>query len=75
MANVSPPKYVKHILITLQSRGHAAYLVGGCVGHLHQRPAGADAGNFPELPPDGAEARHSDRLRELPLRRGHDLPQ
>ena len=31
MANVSPPKYVKHILITLQSRGHAAYLVGGCV--------------------------------------------
>ena len=31
MANISPPKYVKHILITLQSRGHAAYLVGGCV--------------------------------------------
>ncbi len=31
MANISPPKYVKHILVTLQSRGHAAYLVGGCV--------------------------------------------
>ena len=31
MANISPPKYVKHILVTLQSRGHAAYLVGGSV--------------------------------------------
>lgn len=31
MANISPPKYVRHILVTLQSRGCPAYLVGGCV--------------------------------------------
>lgn len=31
MANITPPKYVKHILTTLQSRGHLAYVVGGCV--------------------------------------------
>ena len=31
MANISPPKYVRHILTTLQSRGCPAYLVGGCV--------------------------------------------
>lgn len=31
MANISPPKYVRHILLTLQSRGCPAYLVGGCV--------------------------------------------
>ena len=31
MAAVSPPKYVKHILVSLLSRGYAAYLVGGCV--------------------------------------------
>ena len=31
MPVVTPPKYVKHVLITLQSHGHSAYLVGGCV--------------------------------------------
>lgn len=31
MANITPPKYVKQVLITLQSRGFLAYLVGGCV--------------------------------------------
>ena len=31
MANVTPPKYIKKILFSLQSRGFAAYLVGGCV--------------------------------------------
>lgn len=31
MSNISPPKYVRHILVTLQSRGFPAYLVGGCV--------------------------------------------
>ena len=31
MANITPPKYVKQVLITLQSRGYLAYLVGGCV--------------------------------------------
>jgi len=31
MPHISPPKYIKQILITLQSRGHLAYLVGGCV--------------------------------------------
>ena len=31
MANVTPPKYVRQILFSLQSRGFAAYLVGGCV--------------------------------------------
>lgn len=31
MARITPPKHVKHILITLQARGHVACLVGGCV--------------------------------------------
>ncbi len=31
MANITPPKYVKQVLIKLQSRGYLAYLVGGCV--------------------------------------------
>lgn len=31
MANINPPKYVRQVLIKLQSRGHLAYLVGGCV--------------------------------------------
>lgn len=31
MANISPPKYVRRVLVTLQARGHLAYLVGGCV--------------------------------------------
>ena len=31
MANITPPKYVRQVLIKLQSRGHLAYLVGGCV--------------------------------------------
>lgn len=31
MANITPPKYVRQVLVTLQSRGHLAYLVGGCV--------------------------------------------
>lgn len=31
MANISPPKYVRQILVTLQARGYPAYLVGGCV--------------------------------------------
>ena len=31
MANITPPKYVKQVLVTLQSRGYHAYLVGGCV--------------------------------------------
>ena len=31
MANVTPPKYVRQILFSLQSRGFSAYLVGGCV--------------------------------------------
>ena len=31
MANITPPRYVKQVLITLQSRGYLAYLVGGCV--------------------------------------------
>ena len=31
MAEIMPPKYVKKVLITLQSRGFLAYLVGGCV--------------------------------------------
>jgi len=31
MAKVTPPKYVRQILKNLQSRGHKAYLVGGCV--------------------------------------------
>ena len=31
MSRVTPPKYVKQVLVTLQSRGYLAYLVGGCV--------------------------------------------
>lgn len=31
MAVVTPPKYVRRVLVTLQARGHLAYLVGGCV--------------------------------------------
>lgn len=31
MAAATPPKYIKNILFALRSRGHAAYLVGGCV--------------------------------------------
>lgn len=31
MSQISPPKYIRQILFTLQARGHAAYLVGGCV--------------------------------------------
>ena len=31
MAVVTPPKYVRQVLTTLQARGHLAYLVGGCV--------------------------------------------
>ena len=31
MENISPPKYVRQVLRSLQARGHVAYLVGGCV--------------------------------------------
>lgn len=31
MAQITIPKYVKNILLSLQARGHLAYLVGGCV--------------------------------------------
>ncbi|MBR1457252.1 MAG: tRNA nucleotidyltransferase, partial [Oscillospiraceae bacterium] len=31
MSEIRPPKYVRQVLVTLQSRGFAAYLVGGCV--------------------------------------------
>ena len=31
MAKITIPKYVKSILVSLQARGHLAYLVGGCV--------------------------------------------
>lgn len=31
MAALTVPKYVRQVLITLQSRGYPAYLVGGCV--------------------------------------------
>lgn len=31
MIQINPPKYVRQILFTIQSRGHLAYLVGGCV--------------------------------------------
>lgn len=31
MEKIVPPKYVMQILVTLRSRGHLAYLVGGCV--------------------------------------------
>lgn len=31
MATIVPPKYVRQVLVTLQSRGYPAFLVGGCV--------------------------------------------
>lgn len=31
MADITPPKYVRSILIRLRARDHLAYLVGGCV--------------------------------------------
>ena len=31
MAPITPPKYVRTVLTSLQARGHLAYLVGGCV--------------------------------------------
>ena len=31
MAHIVPPKYVRHILVTLQSHGHQAFLVGGSI--------------------------------------------
>ena len=31
MPIITPPGYVRQVLTTLQSRGHSAYLVGGCV--------------------------------------------
>ncbi len=31
MATISPPKYVRQVLVTLQGRGYPAFLVGGCV--------------------------------------------
>ena len=31
MATIKPPKYVRQVLVALQSRGYPAYLVGGCV--------------------------------------------
>ena len=31
MSAITPPKYVKQVLVALQSRGYLAYLVGGCV--------------------------------------------
>ncbi len=31
MAPITPPKYVRAVLTSLQARGHLAYLVGGCV--------------------------------------------
>jgi tRNA nucleotidyltransferase (CCA-adding enzyme) len=31
MAKITPPKYVRQVLVTLQGRGYPAYLVGGCV--------------------------------------------
>ena len=34
MAAITPPKYVRQILFTLQGHGYPAYLVGGCVRDL-----------------------------------------
>ena len=34
MAAITPPKYVRQVLFTLQGRGYPAYLVGGCVRDL-----------------------------------------
>ena len=31
MSQITPPKYIRQILLGLQSRGYSAYLVGGCV--------------------------------------------
>lgn len=31
MTNISPPKYVRQVLVSLRARGYQAYLVGGCV--------------------------------------------
>lgn len=31
MSQITPPKYIRQILFTLQARGFSAYLVGGCV--------------------------------------------
>ena len=31
MAAITPPKYVRQVLVTLQGRGYPAFLVGGCV--------------------------------------------
>ncbi|MGI5976325.1 MAG: CCA tRNA nucleotidyltransferase [Candidatus Limivicinus sp.] len=31
MASITPPKYVRQVLIKLQTHNHLAYLVGGCV--------------------------------------------
>lgn len=31
MAVITPPKYVRQVLVTLQGRGYPAFLVGGCV--------------------------------------------
>ena len=40
MAAITPPKYVRQVLFTLQGRGYPAYLVGGCVRDmlLEKRP-------------------------------------
>lgn len=40
MAAITPPKYVRQILFTLQGHGYPAYLVGGCVRDmlLEKRP-------------------------------------
>lgn len=40
MAAITPPKYVRQILFTLQAHGYPAYLVGGCVRDilLERRP-------------------------------------
>ncbi len=40
MSAITPPKYVRQILFTLQGRGYPAYLVGGCVRDmlLEKRP-------------------------------------
>ena len=52
MAEIKPPKYVRQVLFTLQSRGYPAYLVGGCVRDmlLGQRPNDWDVctGALPE---------------------------
>ena len=86
MANVTPPKYVRQILFSLQSRGFAAYLVGGCVRDilLGVRPQDWDICTaalpeqvldvFPGSRPTGIKARHGDGRHRLAQRGGHDLP-